>query len=99
MGESDQLATKGDFLRLENKVDGLAQSVGILSTAVAVLQNRPVHNPPCPDYLRLEEEFNDHLDDHENIKKDWRGGFISFFFGLISTAIIGSIGYFLGSKQ
>ena len=43
MGEIEQPATKGDFLRLERKVDSLTTSLSVLNTAVAVLQARPEH--------------------------------------------------------
>jgi hypothetical protein len=105
MTEGEQPATKGDFLRLERKVDSLTTSLSVLNTAVAVLQARPEHKQPCDDFLAWKashspcKELCGHLAEHKEVKGDWRGGLISFFFGLISSAIVGTIGYIIGTHR
>lgn len=101
--ERSMPATKGDILRIEQKMDQITTTVNVLNTAVAVIQARPQYNQPCSDFLEYRrthspcKDLCQHLKDHEDAedenkeeKKDWRG----FILGLASAAIIGLVGYF-----
>jgi hypothetical protein len=110
MSELDQAmpVTKGDIIRLENKMDSIISTVGSLRTDVAVLQAKPEYKQPCRDFLewranhnpcsQLKEHLSDHADSEQDEKTDknnWKSGFISFLFGLLSAGVLGAISYLI----
>jgi hypothetical protein len=106
--EQAQPVTKGDIIRLENKMDSIISTVAILRTDVAVMQSKPEYKQPCRDFQEWRtthnpcQQLKDHIAEHTETKQDkkvnintWKSGFISFLFGLLSAGCIGAITYLI----
>ena len=71
-------ASKGDVVRIHEKLDGLSKSVTEMQTTLSLT---PPQKRPC-------EDLKDHLRDHKDYGKQWRGSVIgsviNFAFWLIT---------------
>jgi len=87
-------ASKGDVVRLHDKLDSLSTNVTELRTTIAL---HPPKQRPC-------EELKSHLKDHNEFSKSWKDSFIgmatNFIFWLITIGLTALAAiYFQGPKK
>lgn len=85
-------ASKGDVIRLHAKLDDLSTSVTELKTTVTLT---PPQKRPCDD-------LREHLREHKDGAKQWRGSFIgsvvNFIFWLITIGLTAVATAYWGKK-
>lgn len=86
MGREEQLlpATKGDILRIHEKLDDL-------SVAVTKLEGRPVYRQPC-------QFFADHLMEHKTARDDWKKAMVGGATTIIVSLIVAYLAVRFGLK-
>lgn len=83
--ELAQPATKGDIVRLHDKMDKFSESI-------AKLESRPIYRQPCEFFLA-------HVAEHKETASDWKKAAVNGVVTIVVSAVLAVLGYFVGVKQ
>jgi len=89
--------TTEDINRVHKRLDEMVEeqtrsriAIGRIEKTLELMPTPPLR--PCPQHIELKEEFNEHIESHEEIQKEkrqlWQRPFVTMLIHLIELGIV-----------
>ena len=93
--------TKEDLNRVYDKIDALNESVKTVVVSVTKVQTTLKNLPapqkrPCVWHEQLRKEFDGHVDEHDEVARDWRQAAIKAVVDIVKLGVVAGLGVILG---